>query len=75
MERGLQVLTVEEQIAQLTADVDAFWLLFGSVLVFFMQTGRHPSNNLRIRIQFPLNSAAISSTCLSWNSDLLFALF
>jgi len=39
MGRGLETLTTEEQIAALAADVDVFWLLFGSVLVFFMQTG------------------------------------
>ena len=32
-------LTTDEQIAELGADMDVFWLLFGSVLVFFMQTG------------------------------------
>ena len=31
--------TAEELYASLAADVDIFWLLFGSVLVFFMQAG------------------------------------
>ena len=32
-------LSIEEVVANLTHDMDVFWLLFGSVLVFFMQTG------------------------------------
>lgn len=39
MKRNLDTLTTEEQLAQLAADMDVFWLIFGSVLVFFMQTG------------------------------------
>ena len=31
--------TAEELYSSLAADVDIFWLLFGSVLVFFMQAG------------------------------------
>ena len=35
-----QLTTAEELYSSLAADVDIFWLLFGSVLVFFMQTGK-----------------------------------
>lgn len=37
--RRLEGLTTEQQLQQLADDADTFWLLFGSVLVFFMQTG------------------------------------